>query len=203
MCGNRQGSGRRRMGLVGTVALGASAAYTGVMTLTTILPSLRRSIPDPFVADRWPECTSLTTSDVVVAGIPMLRLVELCGTPCVHTAAAVIPGTGGRPSASEHTTVVVTSVLSAGYGADGSHLALDSCFAELDPCWTELRLIGRVSTAHSVSFVLDGEHRVLLPRDLRAGDLLAVPCRGNAVVRQLRSRTALPEAERANTHSGR
>ncbi|MGK9148479.1 hypothetical protein KXS11_12705 [Plantibacter flavus] len=165
------------------------------MTLTTILPSLRRSIPDPFVADRWPECTSLTTTDVVVAGVPMVRLFELCGSPCVHTAAAVIPGSGGRPSPSEQTTVVVTRVVSATFGEGGYHLVIDACMSELDPCWSELRLIGRASTTHTVEFRIDSEcrpdrpdvdQRVLLPRDLAPGDLLAMPCRGTAVLRQLR-----------------
>lgn len=167
------------------------------MTLTTILPSLRRSIPDPFVADRWPECTSLTTTDVIVAGVPMVRLVELCGTPCVHTAAAVIPGTGGRPSPSEQTTVIVMRVVSAVFGEGGYHVSLDGRLSELEPCWSELRLIGRASTSHSVSFSVDSEHRtdddrrVLLPRDITPGDLLAMPCRGNAVLRQLRPSTAV------------
>lgn len=166
------------------------------MTLTTILPSLRRSIPDPFVVDRWPEHTTPTTTDVVVAGISLLRLVELCGTPCVHTAAAVIPGTGGRPSPVDQTTVVVMSVVSV--GDDGhSRLRVDACLADLDPIWSELRLIGRASTVHSASFTLDAGSRpgeaaddrpVLLPRDLRPGDLLAVPCRGTAALRQLRPR---------------
>lgn len=169
------------------------------MTLTTILPSLRRSIPDPFVADRWPECTSLTTCDVVVAGVPMVRLVELCGTPCVHTAAAVIPGSGGRPSASEQTTVIVMRVTAAGPGPDGHHLSVDACLSELTPSWAELRLIGRASTAHSVPFVVDSERgtdqqlvgrTVVLPRDIHPGDLVAVPCNGNAVLRQLRVRAA-------------
>lgn len=169
------------------------------MTLTTILPSLRRSIPDPFVADRWPACTSLTTTDVVIAGIPLLRLVELCGTPCVHTAAAVIPGTQGRPSPIEQTTVIVMRVLSVGYDADGRHLVVDACMSELAPDWPELRLIGRASTAHAAAFTIDSglraelpptDRRISLPGDLVPGDLLAVPCRGNAVLRQVRTSPA-------------
>lgn len=152
------------------------------MTLTTILPSLRRSIPDPFVPDRWPTHTHLSTTDVIVDDVPMLRLVEERGTPCVHSAAAVIPGTGGCPSPVEQTTVVVMRVVAATFGEDGRHLTLDACLSDVEPCWSELRLIGRASTTHTVPFRIGSEtgteQRVLLPRDLTPGDLLAVPCRG-------------------------
>jgi hypothetical protein len=155
------------------------------MTLTTILPSLRRSIPDPFVPDRWPAHTHLSTTDVIVDDVPMLRLVEQCGTPCVHSAAAVIPGTGGCPSPVEQTSVVVVRVNTAIFDEDGHHLLLDARLSHVEPCWSELRLIGRASTTHTVSFRIDGEpgteQRVLLPRDLAPGDLLAVPCRGEVV----------------------
>lgn len=160
------------------------------MTLTTILPSLRRSIPDPFVADRWPEHTSVTTTDVVVAGVPMRSLVELCGTPCVHTAAAVVPGSGGCPSPDQQATVIVVTVESVSAASDGLLLSVDASMAQPALVWSELRLIGRASTAHSVPFTLDDGtlpvHQVSLPRDLRIGDLLAVPCAGCASLRDLR-----------------
>lgn len=155
------------------------------MTLTTILPSLRRSIPDPFVPDRWPAHTSLSTTDVIVADVPMLRLGARQGTPLVHTAAAVIPGTGGCPSSTEQTSVIVTRVVAVATSEDGYHLTLDARLSHTGVCWSELRLIGRASTTHSVAFRVDSEASVdpaercvQLPRDLVAGDLLAVPCRG-------------------------
>ncbi|MBF4567182.1 hypothetical protein ITJ57_00255 [Plantibacter sp. VKM Ac-2880] len=157
------------------------------MTLTTILPSLRRSIPDPFVPDHWPAHTSLSITDVIVTDVPMLHLVARQGTPLVHTAAAVIPGTGGCPSSTERTSVVVTRVVAVATGDDGHHLTLAAHLPDADVCWSELRLIGRASTTHSVAFHVDSassvdpaddERRVQLPRDLAPGDLLAVPCRG-------------------------
>ena len=160
------------------------------MTLTTILPSLRRTIPDPFVPDRWPAHTSLSTTDVIVADVPMLRLVARQGTPCVHTAAAVIPGTGGCPSATEQTSVIVARVVTTAVGADGRHLILDADLPDTGVFWSELRLIGRASTTHSVAFHVDSadgagpvddERCAQLPRDLAAGDLLAVPCRGEVI----------------------
>ena len=154
------------------------------MTLTSLLPSLRKSIPDPFVIDRWPEWTHLTTIDVVVSGVSLLRLVELCDTPCVHIAAAVVPGTHGRPSDIEQSSVVVARVVEI--AADGV-LVLDADITRVQAHASEARLIGRASTQHSVPFSLSAEQSAVLPADLRVGDLIAIPCRGAVCRRQLRS----------------
>ncbi|MGG7510476.1 hypothetical protein [Plantibacter sp. YIM 135249] len=120
------------------------------MTLTSIIPSLRRSIPDPIAPDLWPEHTTATTTDIVVSGVAMARLVDWCGTPCVHTAAAVIRGTGGRPSSTEQATVIVVTVTGTAVTASGMHVAtIDAELDEVEPVWSEMRLIGRVSTAHA------------------------------------------------------
>lgn len=55
------------------------------MTLTAILPALRRSIPDPLEPRHWPEHTVPTISDVVVGGVSLTRLVEITGTPALLT----------------------------------------------------------------------------------------------------------------------
>jgi hypothetical protein len=55
------------------------------MTLTAILPSLRRSIPDPLQPRRWPEHTVPTVSDVVIGGVSLRRLVDITGTPALLT----------------------------------------------------------------------------------------------------------------------
>jgi hypothetical protein len=154
------------------------------VTLTSLLPSLRKSIPDPFVIDRWPEWTHLTTTDVVVSGVSLLRLVELCDTPCVHIAAAVVPGTHGRPSDVEQSSVVVARVVEI--AADGV-LVLDADITRVQAHASEARLIGRASTQHSVPFSLSSEQSAVLPADLRVDDLIAIPCRGAVCRRQLRS----------------
>lgn len=154
------------------------------MTLTSLLPSLRKSIPDPFVIDRWPEWTHLTTIDVVVSGVSLLRLVELCDTPCVHIAAAVVPGTHGRPSDTEQASVVVAQVVEI--PREGA-LILDADLTRVQAHVSEARLIGRASTQHSVPFSLSAEQSAVLPADLRVGDLIAIPCRGAVCRRQLRS----------------
>ncbi|MDQ1575026.1 MAG: hypothetical protein QOH55_176 [Microbacteriaceae bacterium] len=164
------------------------------MTLTRIIPSLRRSIPDPLSRDRWPEFTEVSTTDVSIAGVSLLGLVDLCGTPCVHTAAAVIPGSGGRPSKTELASVVVAQVVALERRKDGGVDAwLD---AELDGCRpivSEARMIGRASTAHVVCTTLrpnpcggKAGTEADLPSDLRIGDLIVVPCIGVEALRDVR-----------------
>ncbi|MGW9632388.1 hypothetical protein ACWGST_16975 [Agromyces sp. NPDC055520] len=178
------------------------------MTLTRILPTLRRSIPDPLAADRWPAATVASTTDVTVDGVSLLRLVELCGTPAVHLGPAAEPGTGGRlPSATMHTGVVVVRVIEASTHLErhGRALLIDADLAELAPIWAETRLIGRASAARAVPTRLTAATQrraetqipaatqrpapyhptsttgcfapppIVLPGDLAAGDLLAVP----------------------------
>jgi len=171
------------------------------MTLTSLLPSLRRSIPDPIAHDRWPEGTVATTSDVVVAGISLRHLVEVCGTPCVHSGAAVKPGTGGRPSDTATTAVLVMRITAVAVHTSGlSVVETDARLDHLRLVWSELRLIVRVSTARSGAVLLAERpddpdlaraanvSSVVLPLDLRVGDLLAVPSRPVATTWSLGAR---------------
>jgi hypothetical protein len=170
------------------------------MTLTHILPSLRRSLPDPMVRDRWPEYTVATPDDVTVAGLSLVTLVQWCGTPCVHTAAAVIPGTNGRPSETELASVVIVRVLSAAIENGQLNVWIDG---ELDGCAaiaSETRMIGRASTApasaaaiFSVSAHTPVRHALELPADVSAGDLLVIPCTGVTTLRNVQSRSWHPE----------
>ena len=55
------------------------------MTLTRILPTLRRTLPEPLHRTDWPEHTRAAVDDLVVGGVSMVSLAGWCGTPCVHT----------------------------------------------------------------------------------------------------------------------
>lgn len=159
------------------------------MTLTSILPTLRASIPDPIVADRWPTATRARVDDVVVAGVSLSRLALLCGTPCVHVAPA--PGEP-RDAPGGAASVVVTAVTTLRDGGEGL-LALD-LDADIDPAlarWSEVRLIGRVSVARPVRASV-GDHVLRIPADVRKGDLLVVPCRGQLSLRDLRRAPSAP-----------
>ncbi|SDQ12936.1 hypothetical protein SAMN02800687_0466 [Curtobacterium sp. UNCCL20] len=157
------------------------------MTLTTILPTLRATLPDPVDPFLWPAHTETTTEDVVVAAVSMLRLAALTGTPCVHTADQAPPRYRPRGWTPRAVSVAVASVVRVSRPRPGVVLleldaALPSC-AVLD----QVRLIGRVSTApatrtHVVNPLATGVdgpfHRLPapLPSDVREGDLLCFPC---------------------------
>ena len=156
------------------------------MTLTHILPTLRASIPHPMSRDRWPEFTTTSPSDVTVAGVSMTRLADWCGTPCVHTAAAVIPGTNGAPSPTEMTSVIVTRVREISRAHDGSlDIWIDARLADCDAHTAQIRLIGRVSTAsdqtariHTAGLHVPSVVVSEIVSDLQVGDLFALPCSG-------------------------
>ena len=162
------------------------------MTLTHILPSLRRSLPNPLDQDCWPEFTTTSSADVTIAGVSLTRLAEWCGTPCVHTAAAVVPGTGGLPSPDELTSVIVVRVVAVDLTGDGSADAwIDARLSDSRVVIQEARLIGRVSTAPDFSVRVKSPYDdtecdvVFLQSDLQRGDLVAIPCRGTALLRNV------------------
>lgn len=155
------------------------------MTLTSILPTLRASIPDPITKSCWPEATAATVKDVVVAGVSLTHLVALCSTPCVHVAHAAGPRSGVVGAMGTVVVTTVTAVCAVGPGR--VVVELD---ADIDPnraLWSQARLIARASTAHPVrATVRASEDALTVPADLRAGDMLAIPCRGQLALRDVR-----------------
>lgn len=160
----------------------------------THISSLTRAAPQrhPVSRDSWPESTVVGPEDVSIAGFSLLRLVDWCDTPCVHTAAAIVPGTDGQPSETELASVIVTRVQAIEHRGDGD---IDAWVdAELAGCVaipTESRIIGRPSTDDtrrvnlrptSSDFVIHSE----LPADLRIGDLIVIPCRGATSLQDVR-----------------
>ena len=135
--------------------------------------------------DSWPAFTTHSADDVIVAALSISRLVDWCGTPCVHTADAVAPGSCGRPSETELASVLAARVVSARWSGDlRLHVVID---AELDGCRPvveEARLVGRASTAAAASVVLESGrtrpagYAAFLPGDIAAGDLVVIPCLG-------------------------
>jgi len=170
------------------------------MTLTHQLPSLRRSIPDPINFDSWPELTVATPTDVIVSGVSLIRLVEICGTPCVHTAAAVIAGTRGRPSPTDGATTVVVRVTAVEHVANSAlRVSVDGRLRGARAVFAEARLIGRASTAHNRTVMMvdagepvgEGAQIPLpagLPGDIHPGDLIVIPCPGLLALRQVSHR---------------
>lgn len=172
------------------------------MTLTDILPTLRSSIPTPLAERLWPEHTHPTTTDVIVGGVSLLRLLENGGSPAVLTgdlphpkaAAARAIGIG-----SDVTVLVFTVTLRVDTQNRKSIALADCSFDGVDAHWEECRLIGRASTARDITIeLLPGEEGastwphpcVRLPADLREGDVLAVPCAGAVTLHDVRPRRA-------------
>lgn len=161
------------------------------MTLTALMPSLRRSIPDPLNTKRWPEHTVATTSDVIVAAVSMTQLATLVGTPLVHLGDEVHSLDGIAPTQDGHCSVVVTTVTGVRTMPSGHiEVTLDIDQACPGLLLSEARLIGRTSVfsnahtrVHTVGDVL--RHASDLPDDIAVGDLVAVPWPGTHVVREV------------------
>lgn len=160
------------------------------MTLTTLLPTLRDSIPAPFDRTAWPAGARAGIDDVTVSAISLTRYAEICGTPCVCTGPAVIPFSGGTASPTDSATVVVARVVAT----DDGTIRIDARLSPVHPVWREARLLGRVSHARDVSLAVwdadadadEPSASVVLPGDVRVGDVIAVPCPGGHSVGEVR-----------------
>ena len=135
--------------------------------------------------DLWPAFTTHTDNDVIIAALSINRLVEWCGTPCVHTADAVIPGSGGRPSESELSSVVAARVIAVEWRSDlRLHVVIDADLVGCQPIVEEVRLVGRATSSSAASVVLEADtarrdgYATYLPGDIAVGDLVVIPCLG-------------------------
>jgi hypothetical protein len=104
----------------------------------------------------------------------------------------------------------VVSVTAVSYTATGTLcIRVDANLETVRPILAETRLIGRASTAPATAAVLvlsdavEGGPAVVellssgLPADICAGDLLAVPCRGELALRGIRNPQKTPVREAA------
>ena len=141
----------------------------------------------------WPAFTTHTDHDVIIAALSIERLVEWCGTPCVHTADAAVPGSGGRPSESELSSVVAARVVSAEWRSDlRLHVVIDADLSGCRAILEEARLVGRESTTGAASIVLEcglgasHGYSTYLPGDIAAGDLVVIPCLGVTLLHDIK-----------------
>ncbi|KRC61876.1 hypothetical protein ASE14_13880 [Agromyces sp. Root81] len=163
---------------------------TTVLSYSTSTP---RPTPTGHLAglEHWPRHTTATDDDIVVSGVSMLRLVELCGTPCVHTATAEATEDGGPGRQVDISVVVVRVTNVRGRGAERV-VEVDGRLDGCDACWFELRMIGRACTGptSAVGLLTPSEpgsgNQVSLPADIAAGDLIAVPCGHVSALRDIR-----------------
>lgn len=154
------------------------------MSLTTLFTTLVH--PRHAALEGWPEGTELTGDDVLVDRTSLARLAEHCPTPRVYVpVGADVSRVDRFWGDAEVRTVVLTRVVDAvpRLGDDARQAWLDAdlggCAALLD----RARLVGRSSAEPLRPFTVHpapgrGGPAVRLPRDLRRGDVLAVPCAG-------------------------
>jgi hypothetical protein len=157
------------------------------------------TVPGPRL-DYWPEDTVISDTDIVVAGISLRRLADVCGTPAVHSAASVIPDSGQRPDPDAVTGVLVARVLVVAEHHSGAPvIQVDARLDNLRLVWSEARIVGaRVSTRSRISLLvrkprtvdIASTNDVLvmdLPARVAVGHLLAIPSRSisSALGRQL------------------
>ncbi|WP_068482663.1 hypothetical protein [Pseudoclavibacter helvolus] len=153
------------------------------MTLTNLLPSMRRFLPSPMTLDLWPVSTQPTLTDVYSENVSMMAYAEICGTPCVHSASGAVKGSNGTRPADADCTVIVTSVTAVIKTGDEMSILLDSRLGALPCQWSEMRLLGRISPARNCRVRVLEEGMLIsvilaLPNDLVEGDVLALPCPG-------------------------
>lgn len=152
-----------------------------VMTLTSILPSLRASLPDPLDPTVWPARTEATVDDVRVRAVSMQRLAAVAGTPCVHTAEQAPPRYRPRDWHPADVCVTVAAVTRVRRPWGVVFVELDAAVPDC-AVLTEVRLIGRRSVAPVAEVTLatnttgTAGPEVLLPGDVRVGDLVCFPC---------------------------
>lgn len=166
------------------------------MTLTSVLPTLRRSLPDPLTRDAWPAGAAATPGELAVSGVSVARFVELCGTPAVMTAPAVVPLSGGVASPTATTSIVVASVQRIDDGPVPV-LVMDASYAACAPAWTYARVVGRICHRGDARFAVAGAEgtpfagvALMLPADIEVGDLIAAPCPGALAVGDVRPSVA-------------
>jgi hypothetical protein len=126
--------------------------------------------------------------DVVVAGVSMRRLVEVCGTPCVHSGEA--PGMRRDEDGCGALVVVAVTAVLAGAGGERV-VCVDGHLDGVDARWGEARVLGRASGRSSVVRIVaaaptSGMAAVALPDDLAVGDLVVVPCGGSPALHDVR-----------------
>ena len=143
--------------------------------------------------DLWPAFTTHTADDVAVGAVRLTRLVAWCDTPSVHTAHAVLPGTGGQPSDVESASVVVARVVAVEWRSDlRMHVLIDADLRGCTPFVAAARVIGRAATVHlsaaTLSCAAAGQEAGIplrLPSDVVVGDLVVVPCAGATYLRDV------------------
>ena len=139
--------------------------------------------------DWWPRHTTVLADDIVVDGVSLLSLAETSGTPAVQTGATMNEPRRQTEAIERVAVLVVRVVAMTQHRAGRPIIQVDARLDNLRLIWSEARRIGGVPT-HRHREVLavrrpgrddlecaDDIISVVLPANLRVGDLLAIPSR--------------------------
>ncbi|MDQ1545928.1 MAG: hypothetical protein QOH69_832 [Actinomycetota bacterium] len=140
--------------------------------------------------DWWPENTVVSPDDIVVCDVSLRRLVDVCGTPAVHSGASASSAPSTRRPMVQRTAVLVVRVVAMARHRGGCRVVqVDARLDNLRLIWSQARRVGgtRSSRTRSVLIVrrpgrvdiAESEDVIsaALPANLRVGDLLAIPSR--------------------------
>jgi hypothetical protein len=140
--------------------------------------------------DWWPENTVVSHDDIVVRDVSLRRLVDVCGTPAVHSGASANSARSAHWPMVERTAVLVVRVVAMARHRGGCRVVqVDARLDNLRLIWSQARRVGGTKTSRTRTVLIvrkpgrvdmaESEDVIsaLLPVNLRVGDLLAIPSR--------------------------
>jgi hypothetical protein len=139
--------------------------------------------------DWWPERTIVSSDDIIVSDVSLRRLVDVCGTPAVHSGVSTGSTLGAHSLTVERTAVLVVRVVAMERHRGGVNVVqVDARLDNLRLIWSQAQRVGGTTTRTRSVLVVRRPSRVdiaecedvistCLPADLRVGDLIAVPSR--------------------------
>jgi hypothetical protein len=140
--------------------------------------------------DWWPERTVVSADDIVVSDVSLKRLVDVCGTPAVHSGVSVNSELdANRPTVARTAVLVVRVVAMARHRGGARVVQVDARLDNLRLIWSQALRVGGSKTArHHGVLIVRRPSRVdiaetedvlsaSLPANLSVGDLIAVPSR--------------------------
>ena len=140
--------------------------------------------------DWWPERTVVSSDDIVVSDVSLRRLVDVCGTPAVHSGVSVASALGARWRTVDRTAVLVVRVVGMARHRGGCRVVqVDARLDNLRLIWSQARRVGGAKAVRARNVLIvrkpstldiaDSEDVIAasLPANLSVGDLIAIPSR--------------------------
>jgi hypothetical protein len=140
--------------------------------------------------DWWPERTVVSSDDILVSDVSLRRLVDVCGTPAVHSGVSIASSRGAHWPTTDRTAVLVVRVVAMERHRGGCRVVqVDARLDNLRLIWSQARRVGGTKTARIRNVLIvrkpsrvdiaetEDVISASLPSNLRVGDLIAIPSR--------------------------